>query len=221
MINLTAAAIVLLASTIALPGAAEPGASPGPTGPTSPVGAEVAKREAPPAKGDVLPDFKLKNAEGQWVLLSEQLASGPVVITFYRGSWCPYCVKQLDSIEESVAAINELGATVLAISPETPDHAVDLRERLGLSYQLLVDKDNQLADALALMFTLDEATVERYEKYGLDIGVSNGTDTWQLPIPATFVVDKDRVVRYAWTDEDYTKRAKSAVVLKTLRELDR
>lgn len=221
MINFTAAAIVLFASTTAIPAAAEPGTSPGPSDPSSPIAAEVEKLQTPPARGDVLPDFRLKNAEGEWVLLSEQLAAGPVVITFYRGSWCPYCVKQLDSIEESVAEINALGATVLAISPETPDHGVDLRERLGLSYQLLVDKNNALADALALMFTLDEATVERYKEYGLDIGVSNGTDTWQLPIPATFVVDKDRVIRYAWTDEDYTKRAKSAVVLKTLRELDR
>lgn len=221
MINLTAAAMVALAAAIPLSVPNQPGSLPGPIDTTSPVSAEFEKRETPPKASDILPDFRLVNAEGEALLLSDQLAKGPVVITFYRGSWCPYCVKQLDSIEESVVEINELGATVLAISPETPDHAVDLREQLGLSYQLLVDKDNKLAEALGLMFTLDEATIKRYKEYGLDIGASNGSETWQLPIPATFVVDKDRVVRYAWTDKDYTKRAKSAVVLKTLRELDR
>lgn len=219
-IALAAAALVFTAA-VTMPAGAQVGSTTGPSDPISPVGAEFKKMEKPPAKNDVLPDFRLVNDKGESVLLSEQLAKGPVVITFYRGSWCPYCVKHLGTVEESTAQINQLGATVLAISPESPDHAVDLRERLGLSYQLLVDKDNRLADALGLMFTLDDATVERYKKFGLDIGASNGSETWQLPIPATFVVDKDRVVRYAWTDADFTKRADSAVVLKTLRELDR
>ncbi len=178
-----------------------------------------ARRDKPLGVGERMPAFTLFDAEGKPVVLADQLARGPVVVTFYRGSWCPYCVKALGSVEESVAEINKLGATVLALSPETPDQAIDLRERLGLSYELLVDSENRLADRLGLMFTLDDATIEKYRGYGIDVARSNGSQRWQLPIPATFVLDKDGIVRYAWTEEDYTKRAPAKAVLGTLRAL--
>lgn len=175
------------------------------------------KRDKPIALGEKMPTFKLANADGKMVDLAAQLANGPVVVTFYRGDWCPYCVKALGSVEESVADINKLGGSVLAISPQTQTHAIDMREKLGLTYELLVDRDNRLATALGLMFTLDPETVERYRKLGIDVGSANGTDIWQLPIPATYVLDKNGTVRYAWTNEDYSKRAPAEAVLDTLR----
>ena len=176
------------------------------------------KREKPIAKGETMPGFELRNEKGETVRLADALQAGPVVVTFYRGTWCPYCVKALDSIDESVAEINELGAQVYAISPQLPEHVVDLREKTGLTYELLVDTDNKLAERLGLMFTLDADTIEQYKKYGIDVGALNGADEWQLPIPATYVIDTDGAIRYAWTDEDYRKRAPVSAILKTLAE---
>lgn len=190
-----------------------------PESPTTPATEEVSPRAEPVKVGEVLPGFTLTNAEGVTVSLAEQLAKGPVVVVFYRGSWCPYCVKALDSVEESVADINKLGATVLAISPQKAQQSVDLRKKLGLSYELLTDQDNQLAVRLGLMFTLDAETIEKYRKYGIDVGVSNGTEAWQLPIPATYVIDRTGTIRYAWTDADYTKRAPVKKVMQALETI--
>ncbi len=185
--------------------------------PTTSEGAGSMKRDKPLALGELMPDFVLQNESGEKTRLSEALEGGPVVMTFYRGTWCPYCVKALESIETSVSQINDLGATVLAISPQTPENIIDLREQTGLSYELLVDKDNGLAERLGLMFELDEKTVELYRQYGIDVAKTNGTDTWQLPVPATYVVDTDGKVRYAWTDADYRKRAPVSKILASLR----
>lgn len=180
---------------------------------------KAAHRNEPIGLGETMPNFVLPDADGKEVTLQDQLAKGPVVVTFYRGTWCPFCRKALGSIEESVGDINKQGATVWAVSPQTAEHAVDLREQLGLSYELLVDHDNTLADRLGLMFTLDPATVEKYKGYGIDLPESNGTDTWQLPIPATYVIDRHGKIRYAWTEKDYTKRAPVRDVLAALQEI--
>jgi peroxiredoxin len=208
-----AAAVVTLCASLLAGVAGQPGSA------TTPATEEVSPRAEPFKVGEVLPGFTLTNAEGEAVSLAEQLAKGPVVVVFYRGSWCPYCVKALDSVEESVADINKLGATVLAISPQKAQQSVDLRKKLGLSYQLLTDQDNQLAARLGLMFTLDAETIEKYRKYGIDVGVSNGTEAWQLPIPATYVIDRTGTIRYAWTDADYTKRAPVKKVMQTLETI--
>ncbi|MEM9374292.1 MAG: peroxiredoxin-like family protein [Planctomycetota bacterium] len=180
---------------------------------------EGMKRDKPLSKGEIIPDFMLLNAEGSEITLSKALESGPVVLTFFRGKWCPYCVKALESLETSVSSVNELGATVYAISPQTLENTVDLREQTGLSYELLVDHDNGLAERLGLMFELDPKTVERYRQYGIDLPDANGTDAWELPIPATYVIDSSREVRYAWTNEDYSRRAPVSRILRTLRAI--
>lgn len=188
-------------------------------GDTSKAVAEAKPRATPLGQDEAMPAFTLMNEKGESVSLTTAMANGPVVVTFYRGSWCPYCVKALKSLDQSVGDINDLGATVLAISPETPENSIDLRKQTGLSYELLVDHDNKLAEKLGLMFTLDAKTVERYGKYGIDLPKSNGTTEWQLPIPATYVIDTDGTVRYAWTDEDYSKRAPTSRILSTLRQI--
>lgn len=178
----------------------------------------AAKLDHPLKVGDTFPNFTLLNEKAKPVSLADRLATGPVVITFYRGTWCPYCIKALDTIEESVPEINQFGATIWAISPQKPEHTVDLREKTGVSYELLVDKDNKLADRLALMFTIDAATEQTYRtRYKLDVGGYNNSKTWQLPVPATFVVDKAGKVRYAWSDKDYTKRAPISDLLAALK----
>jgi peroxiredoxin len=221
---LFAATLSVLIHTGALPepgeAASEPQQPPRTDQTTNPAAEPAAKLEQPLKVGDTFPSFTLRNEKGQPVSLADRLATGPVVITFYRGTWCPYCIKALDTIEESIPEINALGATVWAISPQTPEYAVDLREKTGVSYELLVDKDNKLADRLALMFTIDAATEQTYRtRYKLDVGKYNNSKSWQLPVPATYVVDKDSKVRYAWTDKDYTKRAPVSEVLAALKTI--
>lgn len=206
-----AALSVLTTSGLPTSGALEAG--------TSVRASEPDTRDTPLGQGETMPDFTLRDAQGESVSLADALAKGPVVITFYRGAWCPYCVSALKSLESSVGDVNDLGGTVYAISPQTPEHAIDMRDQTGLSYELLVDEDNKLATQLGLMFTLDEKTIKKYRKYGIDVPESNGTDSWQLPIPATYVVDTDGTVRYAWTDEDYTKRAPVKKILKALETI--
>jgi peroxiredoxin len=162
---LFAATLSLLIHTGELP---DPGsANPEPTPQTA---IPAIKREHPLKVGETFPSLTPLNEKGRPVSLTDRLATGPVVITFYRGTWCPYCIKALESIEESLAEINQLGATVCAVSPQKAEHAVDLRKKIGVSYELLVDKDNKLADRLALMFTIDPETEETYRtRYKLDV----------------------------------------------------
>lgn len=205
--------LLIHAGELPEPGAASPNPAAQPAAP-------AVKREHPLKVGETFPNFTLTDENAQPVTLADRLATGPVVITFYRGTWCPYCIKALDTIEESIPEINELGATVWAISPQKPEHAVDLREKTGVTYELLVDTDNKLAERLALMFTIDPETEEKYRtKYNLDVGGYNGSNLWQLPIPATYVVDTEGKVRYAWSNKDYTKRAPVSEVLAALKTI--
>tara|TARA_R110002072_G_scaffold42064_20_gene118719 strand:- start:155233 stop:155898 length:666 start_codon:yes stop_codon:yes gene_type:complete len=153
--------------------------------------------------------------------LDELLKDGPVVLTFYRGSWCPYCVTELTAIQQRLEKITDTGATVLAISPEVPGKTADLKEQKDLGFLFGTDHNNELAKKLALWFELDEETVKRYNQYGLDIPESNGTGTWELPVPATYVIDTDRTIRFAFVDENYKERADYDEVLKVLKKIQK
>ena len=176
--------------------------------------------EEPLEVGDQAPNFKLRNAAGDWVELDSTLQRGPVVLTFYRGVWCPYCNNELKSLEGVLPQIHELGATVLALSPETREHVQDNLKKNKLSFELLSDDDNRIARLYGLAFTLDERTVDRYEGYGIDVATHNGTGKHELPIPATYVIDTDRTIRFAFTDENYKKRAKPKDILKALESIN-
>lgn len=176
-------------------------------------------RDEPIALGETMPAFELPDEKGEMFVSENALKDGPLIVAFYRGTWCPYCRRELASIEESVADFNKLGANVIAISPQTPEHVVDLREKLGLSYETLVDHDNKLATELGIMFTLDKATREKYRGYGVDLTEYNDSEEWQLPIPATFVIDQTGKVRYAWTNPDYSKRAPVEEIMAALKEI--
>lgn len=188
---------------------------------------EVEQLDKPLKKGDTMPMFTLdaasmsgeKGETADTYDLAELLKDGPVVVTFYRGSWCPYCRGELSAIQDRLDKISETGAKVLAISPEQPQIIADLVEQKHFGFLFGADHDNTLAKRLALAFTLDKDTVEKYKKYGIDLPESNDTETWELPIPATYVVDTDGTIEYAFVDDDYTKRADYDEVLKVLYEL--
>ena len=104
--------------------------------------------------GDTIPDFALPNATGQTVNIRDLLAQGPVVIAFYRGGWCPYCNLELKALQNALASIQETGATLVAISPETPDNSLTTQEKNALTFPVLSDVDNQVARQFGLVFKL-------------------------------------------------------------------
>ncbi|MFI4896645.1 MAG: peroxiredoxin-like family protein [Phycisphaerales bacterium JB059] len=207
-----------LTSLTLLAGAAQPESRP-PSG-AAQADVEQILPEEPLEVGAQAPNFKLRNAGGDWVDLESTLQRGPVVLTFYRGVWCPYCNNELQSLERVLPQIHELGATVLALSPETREHVQENLEKNKLSFELLSDDDNRTAKRYGLAFTLDERTVDRYEGYGIDVATHNGTGKHELPIPATYVIDSNGVIRFAFVDENYKKRAKPKDILKALEAIN-
>lgn len=213
--NIAAAALLGALAGLGLGGAAQPeqsGAAVEPAADKLP--------DKPLQVGDQAPLIKLRNDRGEWVELASLLERGPVVIAFYRGAWCPYCNRELSDIQQKIVPVAEdLGATVLAISPEAPEHAVELKEKRSLSFDLLHDEENKAAKRFGVGFTLDADTVKKYQGYNIDVAAHNGSDAHELPIPATYIIDTDGVIRYAYVNEDYSKRAKPKDVIAALEKI--
>ena len=169
--------------------------------------------------GDRAPNFALTDLEGRTVRLSSLLADGPVVLTFYRGAWCPYCNTQLRDYQQALDAIESTGATLIAVSPQTPDGSLTMQEQNALTFPVLSDVGNEVSRAYGLVFQVDDETRQRYEAVGIDLEAINGTDAWELPVPATFVIDPSGVVRFAFVEADYTQRASPRDVLGALERL--
>ncbi|MBX2861635.1 MAG: AhpC/TSA family protein [Vampirovibrio sp.] len=169
--------------------------------------------------GDTAPDFTLSDATGQPVHLENELKNGPVVITFYRGKWCPYCNTALVALAETTPAINGAGARVLAVSPQTPDNSLSTQEKHDLPYRVLSDPGNQTANDFGIVFTLAKDLVPIYKKFGIDLADVNGEDSNQLPLPATYVIDTNGKITWAFVDTDYTRRAEPAEVLAAVEAL--
>jgi peroxiredoxin len=174
---------------------------------------------AVPSPGSAAPLFELPNHKGTTVSLTGLLETGPVVVVFYRGVWCPYCNLTLRAYQQHVPEITQLGATVVAVSPQAPDDSLTVAERNDLTYEVLSDVRAAAARAYGLVFRLPRYLQEAYQEMGHPLPAFNGTDDWELPIPATFVIDRDGTIRFADADPDYTRRANPAVVLAALREI--
>lgn len=156
--------------------------------------------------GDKAPNFALPNAVGETVQLQDLLKAGPVVIAFYRGQWCPYCNLELRALQQHVGEIKALGATLVAISPQTPDNSLSTREKNELTFEVLSDVGNRVAKQFGLVFTLPEELRPIYQHLGIDLPAHNGDDTFELPLAATYIVAADGTIVHAFVDADYTKR---------------
>ena len=171
------------------------------------------------AVGRTVPDFSLPDAHGKLVSLSTLLTRGPVVISFYRGGWCPYCNLELRALNQCLDDIRALGADLVAISPQTPDHSLSTSEKQNLRFPVISDKGNVVARSYGLVFTLPERLRPIYQSFGIDVPASNGDATWELPLPATYVVDQRGVVRADFLNADYTRRMEPADVIAALRSI--
>lgn len=210
------ASLLLAASMIGMHSSARAGEE---TPPASSAPLDPAK-DAPGLEiGAKAPDAKLKDSEGADVQLAEMYAKGPVVVTFYRGGWCPHCNKALRALDDMREQFEAAGATIVAISPEMADHTAETARKNETEFMVLVDAEKQAMRAFRVAFMLDEATREKYRGYGIDLAERNADGSWELPAPATFVIDRAGVVRWIHADWDYRKRADPAQVLEAVRKL--
>jgi len=166
-----------------------------------------------------VPDFILEDANGTMVRLADLLAQGTTVISFYRGAWCPYCNIDLQELELNAAAIREAGAALVAITPQTPPNSRRLIAQHKLSFLILSDPGNAVAAQYGLRFRMPDYLIELYKQLGVSLPAFNGDESWTLPMPARFVIDRHGEIRYAEADPDYTKRPEPADLLPVLREL--
>lgn len=174
-----------------------------------------------PRAGDKLPPFSLTNQHGATTHLEDLLAQGPAVITFYRGGWCPYCNLELRAYQHLLPEIRLLGATLVAITPELPDSSLTTTQKNELEFEVLTDLHSEYGREIGIVFTLSEELRTIYSNFGLDLEKHNGAGQYSLPCPATFVIDTDGTIVYAFIDADYTIRAEPERVLQALKTLAR
>jgi peroxiredoxin len=169
--------------------------------------------------GDIFPSLALPRGDGQMVDVGAITARGPAVITFYRGGWCPYCNLELRAFQALLPEIQSLGATLIAVSPETPDHTVATAEKNGVAFTVLSDAKGALAMALGIQFELAPAIKALYQKFGHDLASRNDDPRWALPMPATYVVEKGGRIAAAFVDPDYRRRMEPTEALAALRAI--
>lgn len=164
-------------------------------------------------EGDQAPMFELPDAFGNVVSLADLLEAGPAIVSFYRGAWCPFCNLELRALQRELAAVDAAGATLVAISPNKPDESLGLIDKHELTFPVLSDHENVVAKRFNLVFEMEEGLVAHYEAIGRNINEMNGSEVWELPVPATYVIDRGGVIRYAFIDLSHRVRAEPAEVV--------
>ncbi|EIA08137.1 peroxiredoxin-like family protein [Flavobacterium frigoris] len=167
---------------------------------------------------DKAPGFSLTNAIGKEVQLSDYLKRGPVVLTWYRGGWCPYCNMTLHYLQEQLANIHLKGANLLALTPELPDKSMSTTEKHQLKFEVLSDVGNKVAKEYGIVFKLTDAVADSYQK-GFDLHGFNGDESNELPLAATYVIDQDGTIVYTFLDAEYRNRAEAKDILAALDSL--
>jgi peroxiredoxin len=168
--------------------------------------------------GDRAPTIVLGNARGDTIDVGALLKNGPVIVSFYRGGWCPYCNFELRAFQQILPQIEAAGAALVAISPEKPDDTLSTAEKNALSFEVLSDVGQKVGRAFGLVYDFSDELKSAYKEFGIDIPGKNGAEDWALPISATYVIDRDGTIIYAYTDADYRDRAEPADVLEVLKK---
>jgi peroxiredoxin len=169
--------------------------------------------------GQKAPSFSLKDAEGNLVSSASLLAQGPLIVSFYRGVWCPYCNMDLQALQGALPEFERLGAKLVAISPQTPPNGRKSQRQNHLTFPVLFDQNNEVAAAFGIKFTLQDYLIELYKKFGNDLPTINADPSWTLPMPARYVIAQDGTILYAEVSPDYTLRPDPETLLPVLREV--
>jgi len=167
--------------------------------------------------GDQFPTFKLKNKDRNDKSFDELFGDQEhLIISFYRGGWCPYCNLELKALQDNLEAFKATGANLVAITSERPDHSSETANKNDLKFEVLTDEGSALSKKLGIAFELPDSIKPLYEKFGLDIVKHNGDYT--LQVPATLVVNKSGQILFSFLDVDYTKRLDPAEILNFLKK---
>ncbi len=169
--------------------------------------------------GDKAVDFTLKNQKGEKVTLYQELKKGPVVLIWYRGGWCPYCNLTLRALQEELPNFKREGASLIALTPEVPDKSLTTTEKNDLEFTVLSDLGNKVGKKYGLIYKLTKDVAELYQKK-FDLYAYNGDKSDELPLAATYIVDTDGIIKYAFLDADYKKRAEPSEIVKFLKTLN-
>jgi peroxiredoxin len=169
--------------------------------------------------GDKAPSFELHDSEATWVSSEKLLAQGPLIVSFYRGVWCPYCNIELKALERTLPRFQSMGASLVAISPQTRSNNRRSVRRNNLTYAVLSDAHNKIAAEFGLVFTLPHYLVELYKSASIDLAIFNDDPSWTLPMPARYVIGIDRVILYSEVNPDYTRRPDPEDMLSVLTSI--
>ncbi|KPU58778.1 redoxin family protein [Pseudomonas fluorescens] len=167
--------------------------------------------------GDKAPLFTLKDPDGHPLSSADLLAKGPLVLTFYRGVWCPYCNLELQALQAFLPTLQEAGASLVAISPQIAANSRKSMRTNGLQFPILSDRHNDVADTFGLRFALPDYLIELYKNLRNDLPSFNDDPSWTLPMPARYVIGQDGVIRYAEVNPDYTQRPEPEAMLDAIR----
>jgi len=169
--------------------------------------------------GERAPDFTLPNAFGKTVSLYDELKKGPVVLVFYRGAWCPYCNLHLNILKQAQPQFGRYGAQIIAVTPQKPDRSAGQIKKAHYAFEVLSDLDSSVMKAYKLYFKMDPELNKLYMRLGLDVAAFNGPGRTELPVPGSFVIDRQGIIRAMHADTDYKQRMEPADILRALKAL--
>jgi peroxiredoxin len=169
--------------------------------------------------GDAAPDFTLLDPDGKQIRSRDLLAGGPLVVSFYRGVWCPYCNLELQALQEALPEITARGASLVAISPQTAPNSRKSQRDNKLDFSILSDVKSEVADAFGIRFALPPDLIAVYAGFGNDLTKVNDDPAWVLPMPARYVIGTDGIIAYSEVNPDYTMRPDPSELLPVLDRL--
>ena len=163
--------------------------------------------------GAKIPAFELRDHNGKLASSADLLAKGRLVVCFIRGRWCPFCVGQMEAMNYVAAQIVAAGASLVAVSPQTEKQAYFMRDQHKLTFPLLVDEHNEVARQFGLVYRIPDEQQGLYRSTFVNLPFTNGDASWELPIPATYVIERDGTILFAAANEDYTERPEPLEIL--------
>ena len=169
--------------------------------------------------GDRAPDFLLPNAHGRLVSSRSLREKGPLVVSFFRGSWCPFCTAEICALQAALPDFMNLKTSLLAITPDTGEFPRELKRAQNLDLEILSDIDFGVGLSFGVIFSVPPEVRALYRDIGIDLPGRHGSSAWMLPIPATFVIDEDGIIRDAYVEADFTVRQEPSVLVERLKRM--
>ncbi|MGC2369316.1 MAG: peroxiredoxin-like family protein [Candidatus Sulfotelmatobacter sp.] len=166
--------------------------------------------------GAEIPEFQLQDHNGSHVTSTDLFSKARLVLCFIRGRWCPFCVAQMEAMNLILSKIDQAGATLAAISPQTVQQSFFMRDQHKLRFPLLSDPGNKVAKQFGLTYRVPDEQKAIYQRAFVNLPFVNGDDSWQLPIPTTYIIDRDSTMLYASANEDYTERPEPEEIVRFL-----